>query len=309
VDGHDQEASSDDGVFATPAADTAPLLLSEVGVADAGPTYATVAWRTDRAASSTVEYGLTDAYGEVANADGAVTEHVVTIAGLSPETQYHYRVRSRTEGGAQAASEDRVLVTPGLADLMPPVAPEGLSVLSRVDGVTIGWTANPEPDLAGYTVYRAAEGASEASDVATVGASETAFNDGTAVPGVLYEYSLAAFDGSGNESEPSDPVSVMPLPGGSGGVWAYPNPSRGSVSIRFASGASASRSGVPCVIAVHDAAGRAVATLRAEETSLGYGAAVWDATDSSGSRVPAGVYFCTASFLSGVSRAKIIIVR
>jgi hypothetical protein len=296
-------------VFATPPSDAEPLLLSEVAVADAGPTHATVVWRTDRGASSTVEYGLTDAYGGVEGSPGLVTEHSVTITGLFANTPYHYRVRSRTAGGAQAVSEDRVLVTPPLADLMPPSSPERLAVVSRVGGVTIAWAANAEPDLAGYAVYRAAEGEAAAALIATVGPSDNAFTDGSAAPGLLYEYAVAAFDGAGNESQRSGPVSAVPLSGEAGGVWAYPNPSRGSVSIRVASGSPASRSGEPCVVTVHDAVGRAVATLNAEETPMGYGTTRWDAMDSEGRRVPNGVYFCTASFPSGTCRTKIIIVR
>ena len=62
------------------------------------PTGAVVRWRTDVATDSRVRYGL--APGSLSGvADGAagVTEHSVTLTGLSPDTVYYYSVGTATE--------------------------------------------------------------------------------------------------------------------------------------------------------------------------------------------------------------------
>ena len=84
-------------------------------------------------------------------------------------------------------------------DVEPPATPAGLAILPREGGLEVLWSASPEPDLAGYRLYRAA-GAAPAERIAEVPAGKTSFLDATAQKGVVYHYSVSAFDQSGNES-------------------------------------------------------------------------------------------------------------
>lgn len=60
---------------------------------------ATITWTTDAASSTQVEYGQTTAYGSSSALDPTlVTAHSVTLTGLLPNTLYHYRVKSGTNG-------------------------------------------------------------------------------------------------------------------------------------------------------------------------------------------------------------------
>ena len=54
----------------------------------------TIVWRTDAATDSVVDYGLDTNYGGSISDSSPVTEHVVNIPGLLPNTNYYYRVRS-----------------------------------------------------------------------------------------------------------------------------------------------------------------------------------------------------------------------
>ena len=62
-----------------------------------------------------------------------------------------------------------------------------------------------EDDLAGYRVYREAPGQPR-QRLAELAADKAAFLDETAAKGTTYRYTVTAFDASGNESEPTDPV-------------------------------------------------------------------------------------------------------
>ena len=76
-------------------------------------------WATDEAASSQVEYGLTAAYGSLTALDSSlVTSHSVTVSGLTPNTPYHFRVRTSDVCSHESLSGDSSFTT--LPDVLPP---------------------------------------------------------------------------------------------------------------------------------------------------------------------------------------------
>jgi len=97
---------------------TAPVITA-VAIENLLPRAATITWRTDIPADSQLEYGTSMAYGTttVAILD-LVTEHRYTVAGLVPETEYHFRVKSRSDSGIAAVSADQTFKTP----------PDGLTI-------------------------------------------------------------------------------------------------------------------------------------------------------------------------------------
>lgn len=307
-DGALHQGSSPDSTVRT-LPDGSSFMIEDIAVTDLGPSYATISWRTNRSASSVVEYGTTSSYGQTTALPDLVTEHAVALTGLAENTLYHYRVRSETGAGAEATSEDRTFSTPEVTDLMPPGTPNGLAAHSRPGGVTLTWEPNSEQDLAAYAVIRRSESEDAFREIARVPAHETRYTDGDAIPGLVYEYAVAAVDGSGNESGACAAVRAVAAADAAGGLWVFPNPARDAVSIRFAVVGQVTREGVPFAVAVHDAGGRLVKTVARGEADAGYGTVSWDVTDSAGRRVPSGVYFCTASFPSGECRTKVMIVR
>jgi hypothetical protein len=84
---------------------------------------ATITWNTNEPATSQVEYGVTAGYGMtsslVATMDGA---HTITIRGLTPETTYHFRVKSN-DGCREVVSDDQTFTTTA-------ILPSNLSVVS-----------------------------------------------------------------------------------------------------------------------------------------------------------------------------------
>lgn len=81
--------------FSMPAVDYRPPAISwngSVTVSSITSTTAKVAWQTDEASTSWVEYGT--APGWVAGSPSLVASHVVALAGLAPGTTYAWRIRS-----------------------------------------------------------------------------------------------------------------------------------------------------------------------------------------------------------------------
>jgi hypothetical protein len=86
---------------------TVPPTISAVGAGALTTTGATVTWATDQPSDTQVDYGPTASYGSSTPLSGTlVTSHAQPINGLTPNTVYHYRVRSRNSTGLTAVSGD-----------------------------------------------------------------------------------------------------------------------------------------------------------------------------------------------------------
>ena len=93
--------------------DTTPPIISGVSATSLTLSGATIAWTTNEAADSQVEYGVTTSYGFTTTLDPAlVTSHSQTLANLSAGATYHYRVLSSDAAGNPAASGDFTFTTP-----------------------------------------------------------------------------------------------------------------------------------------------------------------------------------------------------
>src|SRR4030095_1626005 len=89
----------------------APLLIitsiASSNISDIG---ATISWKTNRAADSQVEYGVSTTYGNVVSLKTQDTDHQLTLFGLNSETLYHFRVKSN-DGANQSTSGDLTFTT------------------------------------------------------------------------------------------------------------------------------------------------------------------------------------------------------
>jgi hypothetical protein len=100
------------GVFREGKEDTTAPVISGGTASGITAFSSVITWTTDEPATSQVEYGLTTAYGTTTTLDSTlVTSHSVTLSGLSADTTYHYRVKSRDAAGNEAVSEDNAFTT------------------------------------------------------------------------------------------------------------------------------------------------------------------------------------------------------
>ncbi len=122
---------------------------------------------------------------------------------------YFYRVRAVFRENKQTAeSEDSQTVEVIPKDTFPPAAPTGVTAAYAQGVVDLIWTANTEPDLAGYNVYRSEKGASTVR--LNRGLIKTPlFRDPSVQPGREYLYRVTAVDLAGNESPASADVPTQ----------------------------------------------------------------------------------------------------
>jgi len=111
-------------------------------------------------------------------------------------------------GGGQTIT---VPVTLTVAPATPPVVPGKvagvtLQIQTVPDPLLLSWTANTEPDLAGYKVYQRILSSSYGTPLAVLG-KVTTYQVNGIQPGLTYSYTVTAYDTSGNESSKSNEVS------------------------------------------------------------------------------------------------------
>jgi uncharacterized protein len=126
--------------------------------------------------------------------------------------QYSYIVRSVSlgTGGAQVESLNSNSLTVSPRDIYPPSAPTAVSPAAAPRSISLFFPANPEPDVAGYNVYRSTDPNLPREQWTKLNRellTRTTFIDETVEAGRKYYYYLTARDAAGNESAPSDVVS------------------------------------------------------------------------------------------------------
>lgn len=106
-------ATGTDVTFTTSApSDSSAPIISAVTASSVMSGEATITWTTDEGSDTQVEYGATTSYGESTTLSiTSVTSHSANLPGLSSNTTYHYRVKSRDATGNLATGSDNTFIT------------------------------------------------------------------------------------------------------------------------------------------------------------------------------------------------------
>jgi len=104
--------SSDETFETTVSGDVTPPQIFSIEVSALSDTAATISWSTDELADSKVEYGLAPGSYDWSVEDTLLTlSHSLNLIGLTPDTQYHYRVQSQDAYGNASVSPDSAFMT------------------------------------------------------------------------------------------------------------------------------------------------------------------------------------------------------
>jgi phosphodiesterase/alkaline phosphatase D-like protein len=198
--------------FATP--DVTPPAISGVYSTDITANSATIAWATSEAATSLVVYGTSTSYGSTTSQDMTLlSSHSVGLTGLSPQTTYHFKVKSIDAAGLSAQSGDFTFTT---TDVGAPVI-SGVTVINvTMTGATITWSTDDPADSQVEYGTKATYGSISTLDTNRVTSHSVTLADLS--PGTAYHYKVKSRDDSGlwawtgdyTFTTVADPNSVVP---------------------------------------------------------------------------------------------------
>ncbi len=174
--------------------------IQNVGVTNLTANSATINWLTSLPADSQVFYGTTSSYGSQTTLDPTlVANHLQTLTGLTPNTIYHYQVRS-TASGILHTLGDFIFTTPPniVQGMIGNVAVSGITGTSA----TITWTTNTPADsevdygpTTSYGRYPWVVPGLVTSHSVTLS---------PLAPNTLYHFRVRSIDASGNEGISGD---------------------------------------------------------------------------------------------------------
>jgi hypothetical protein len=182
------------------AADKTPPVISAVAASGVTASAATVAWTTNEASDSTVDYGTTTAYGaSVTNATRA-TSHTLALSGLAASTTYHFRVRSRDAAGNLATSADYTFATSAASGGGGGSTAPVITMLSTgsltTSGATVTWTTDKSSDTQVEYGASASYGSSTTLNSAQVTTHSATLSGLSA--GATYHFRVRSRDAAGN---------------------------------------------------------------------------------------------------------------
>ena len=95
--------------------DNTPLEISDVKLEEVGLNKATISWKTNKPATSHVEYGPSEKLGITASDTNLKTEHKLALESklLVPGTTYYYQVKSKDEADNEVAGQIEKFQTKG----------------------------------------------------------------------------------------------------------------------------------------------------------------------------------------------------
>lgn len=122
---------------------------------------------------------------------------------------YKYLVRSVSLGteGAQVESLNSNVLALSPRDTFPPSAPAKPTIAAAPGRISVFFASNPEPDVAGYNIYRSTDPNLPKAGWTKLNSSvltKTSFTDENVESGRKYYYYLTAVDQAGNVSQASD---------------------------------------------------------------------------------------------------------
>ena len=230
-------------------------------------------------------------FGEPTPAAPGTPEQYV-VSGLDRTRDLYFAARARDDVNYLSGLASSLLV-PHLLDTAPPATPTGAT--AAMEGgvnVRVRWSANSEPDLAGYLVYRALAAGGPFSRLTPSPIVTTDYLDAPAPDTLSAWYAVSAVDASGNESARSGAVRVI-LRGGGITAWGvstpYPNPSPVGSPVTLPL-AVPGAGPYDAVVEIQDAAGQHVRTLHVSGAPPGAFTLAWDGRNDAGRNCAPGVY-------------------
>jgi WD40 repeat protein len=173
--------------------ETTPSFAVPVFMGERADNSVTLGWTANEPVTSTVVYGVTEAYSDSIIVTDAALAHVVKIEGLEPLTDYHIRVKLfDLAGNGPVESDDVLLRTLRDPDSFPPQFVAAPAVIaSDSTSVTIAWET--DASTTGKVEYGTDENLGLAKSVSDVSTSHSVVLT-KLIPGTPYYYHVQAIN-------------------------------------------------------------------------------------------------------------------
>jgi hypothetical protein len=123
---------------------------------------------------------------------------------------YQYIIRaSATVRPPFLESDDSQAAEVFFNDVFPPGVPSGLMTVAGDSFIALSWEIPPDPDLAGFRIWRRSEAEEDFMLLTSDPIWENAYNDSEVKKNITYYYAVTSMDKSGNESQRSEAVSEI----------------------------------------------------------------------------------------------------
>ena len=203
VNGQGLESAASNQASATTLDGTGPTTPTNLAATATGTTTIGLTWT----ASTDPESGIAGyRIFRGASQVGQTTQTSFTDTGLSPATEYEYRVRAVNGEGLESGLSSPAKAT--TFDATPPTTPQNLAATPvGTERIDLSWTASQDPEtgVAEYRVFR------DGSEIGTT--AQTAYQDDGLSPATEYAYHVVAVNGQGLESQPSATVNASTFDG------------------------------------------------------------------------------------------------
>jgi hypothetical protein len=194
-------------------------------------------------------------------------------------------------------------------DNIAPGTPQSLTAAIVEDGINLIWDPSTDDDFQYFLIEKSIDDAFSLPVIYEV--QESYYLDIEYEMNQSYFYRLLSVDNSGNQSSYSEIVETAVLtiqddliPEQFALHQNYPNPFNPTTQIRFDTAEN-----VMVSIKVFDLMGREIKTLLNSDKTAGYHSIQWDATNSIGEGVSAGMYFYTIQAGEYRSTKKMVLLK
>jgi len=203
LNGQGLESAQSNQASATTRDGTGPTTPTNLAATPTGTTTISLTWT----ASSDPESGVASYRifrGESQVGQTAQTSFADT--GLTPATEYEYRVRAVNGDGLESALSSPAKAT--TLDATPPTTPQNLAATPvGTERIDLSWAASQDPEtgITGYRVFR------DGSEIAIT--TQTVYQDDGLTAATEYAYYIVSVNGDGLESQPSETVNASTFDG------------------------------------------------------------------------------------------------
>jgi hypothetical protein len=211
-----------------------------------------------------------------------------SVTGLTTGATYYFVIRTSDEVPNVSGFSNVRARQVGVSAL---ATPGGFTAQAVSGGVRLTWQEPASGAGEGYHLYRREGSAGTDSLIHTSALGATSWTDPSAVAGRDYEYRIACYLGAteGTPAVATINVAAAAIADGATVVEGYPNPARGSVTIRFRADTKDGSAGRARIV-VFDMGGHRIAQLLDGTVPPGEQSIQWLCRSDQGGAVAPGIY-------------------